>query len=119
MKGFFTMIDDLSPINIGIRIRDKLEKFQMKQKDLVELTNLSKNAISNYISGKRIPDTNSIYKISKALNTPIEWFLTGNNLKNITDAEKELLDLYYKLPEKEQYKLLGRLEHLVEQYKNK
>lgn len=92
------MNENLSATDIGLRIKCKLDEFNLKQKDLVELTNLSKNTISNYISGNRIPDTNAIYKISKVLNTSIEWLLTGeksSNFERTLDKEDyELLNLY-------------------------
>ena len=72
------MNENFHGVEIGNRIELKLKEFSLKQKDLVKLTGLSKNAISNYISGNRIPDTASIYKLSTVLKTSIEWLLTGD-----------------------------------------
>lgn len=61
---------------IGNRIRLKIKESGLKQKDIVESSGISKAALSNYISGNRVPDTEAIYKISKELGTSIEWILT-------------------------------------------
>lgn len=97
------MIENLSAIEIGCRIQEKLKEKGWKQKDLCNSTNLSKNAISNYVSGNRIPDTTSIYKISLSLNVSIEWLLTGVDLIKSADSinkeENELIGLFNKCDE--------------------
>lgn len=84
------MNENFSGVEIGSRINSKLKEFNWKQKDLMIATGLSKNAISNYISGIRIPDTSSIYKISIALNVSIEWLLMGNINDSASDLPTEL-----------------------------
>ncbi|WP_420805161.1 helix-turn-helix domain-containing protein [Gottschalkia acidurici] len=99
-------------------MQQKLTEYNLKQKDLCNLTNLSKNAISNYISGNRVPDTNSIYKISIALNVSIEWLLTGeetlrtpnNSLGNLSVEEIRIITLFRKLNSIERNKIEGMLE---------
>lgn len=80
-------MDNLSGIDIGNRIKLKLNELNLKQKDLTILASLSKNAVSNYISGNRIPDTMSILKISKALNVSIEWLLTGEKCSQLSESK--------------------------------
>lgn len=92
---------------IDKRISERLKHLQIKQADLCRETNISNNAISNYVSGNRIPDTLSTYKLSKALGVTMEWLLTGEviptneNSKDIADNlpqhENELLLEYRKL----------------------
>lgn len=87
------MIENFSAEEIGLRIQTKLKEMNLKQTDLKEITNLSKNAISNYVSGNRIPDTRSIYRIAKALSVSIEWLLTGEISTEMMIA-KEDTDTY-------------------------
>lgn len=63
--------------DVGLRISSQMEKLNLKQVDICKETNISKNAISNYVNGNRIPDTLSTYKLSKALKVSMEWLLTG------------------------------------------
>lgn len=71
-------------IKEGMAIRD------LKQTDIVELTGISKGALSSYISGKYIPKQNNIYKIAKALNVNEAW-LMGADLpmtRNLSTSSK-------------------------------
>ena len=63
--------------SFGPRLSGLLKKRGIKQVELSSDTGLSKNTINYYISGKNFPDTESLYKISKALNVSMEWLLTG------------------------------------------
>lgn len=64
-------------LNVGSRIKKLLDEKELKQIDACKLANISKNAMSNYINGNRIPDTASLYKLSKLLDSSMEWILTG------------------------------------------
>lgn len=64
----------------GKRIKFLMNLNDMKQIDICKVTGISKNAISNYISGNRIPDTVSLYKLAEYFSVSMEWLLTGKNL---------------------------------------
>lgn len=64
----------------GERIKFLMDLNNMKQIDICKMTGISKNAISNYINGNRIPDTVSLYKLAEHFNVSMEWLLTGKNL---------------------------------------
>lgn len=66
---------------IGTRIIERMKVLGLKQVDIIRETGISKTAISNYVNGNRIPDTLSIYKLSQALETSIEWILTGKEFE--------------------------------------
>lgn len=109
----------LNAKEIGKRIKEKQTEKNYKQKDLIEKTGISKGAISNYCSGARIPETESILKISFALDTSMEWLLTGKSTnENFTDEEKEIIKNLRLLPDPEKYKFYGRIEEAAEKYKN-
>lgn len=109
----------LNSIEIGTRIKTRQKELGLRQKDLIELTNISHSALSNYTSGTRIPGAEELLKLSNALNTSIEWILIGEESTNVTltEDEKELLVLFNQLSEKEQYKILGVLENKVKELK--
>lgn len=120
-----SMIENFN--GIGGRISKKLEEMGLKQVDVCNIINISKNAMSNYVSGKRIPDTMVIYKLSKFFSVSIEWLLTGeenendlsvnytnDNSSNMRDLDFELLSLYDQLTEREQGKVIGYIEALLD-----
>ncbi len=85
----------LNANEIGNRIKLKIKESGLRQKDIVEASGVSKAALSNYISGNRIPDTEAIYKISKELGISIEWILTGEStIENFSEEERHLMQAY-------------------------
>lgn len=81
---------------IGKRIKEKQIELGYKQKEIIEKTGISKAAISNYINGSRVPDTESILKLSITLETTIEWLLTGKSTNENLSEEEELIIKAYK-----------------------
>ena len=80
---------------IGNRIKEKQKEHHYKQKEIVEKTGISKSAISNYISGNRVPDTETILKLSYILETSVEWLLTGKSTnENFTKEEQSIIAAY-------------------------
>lgn len=80
---------------IGKRIKEKQIELGYRQKEIIEKTGISKAAISNYINGSRVPDTESILKLSIALETTIEWLLTGKSTnENLSEEEKLIIKAY-------------------------
>lgn len=61
------------------RIKEGMDIRNLKQADLVEMTGISKGALSSYISGHYVPKQKNIYLISKALNVNESW-LMGNDV---------------------------------------
>lgn len=85
----------LDAIKIGERIKEKQLEYGYKQKEIIEKTGISKAAISNYVNGNRIPDTESALKLSNVLNISMEWLLTGKTTnENLSLEEQLLLDAY-------------------------
>lgn len=106
---------------VAERIKKRMKELNLKQKDIVENAEISKPAMSNYMNATRLPDTETIYKLSKILEKDIEWILTGmsTNVNNLTENEKEMLTYFCELPEREQIKIIGIVEEKAEPYKEK
>lgn len=75
---------------IGVRVISRLKELGLKQADLCRETGLSTTAISQYCTGKRVPDTASLYKMASVLKTSMEWLLTGKCLTNESSTNEEL-----------------------------
>lgn len=50
---------------------------EMTAADIARKTGMTQATLSRYINGKRIPKINSVIKIAKALNVPIELLMKG------------------------------------------
>ncbi|HCX64910.1 MAG TPA: hypothetical protein DHN33_06840 [Eubacteriaceae bacterium] len=94
---------------IGHRIQHLLKKHRLKQIDVCMAAGISKNAMSNYVCGNRIPDTYALYKLAKVFRVSMEWLLTGEESQtdeNITPTEKSFLDLYRQLTDDDREDLI-------------
>lgn len=105
--------------DVANRIKLRMKELNLRQKDIVDKANISKAAMSNYLSASRLPDTETIYKLSIILNTSIEWLLVGKHTNEnfLSENEKEMLENFKLLPEREQIKFIGRLEDTAAPYK--
>ena len=103
------------------RLIDAMAAAQMKQADLARATGLSKGGISNYVIGRYEPKSDIVSKLAKALNCSEMWLMGYDVPKErqkenpgkiiLTEAEKELLEVFRLIPEEQQRHLLetGRL----------
>lgn len=89
--------------HVGERIAKKLDENGMIQADACRITGISKNAMSNYINGKRVPTPEILIKLSNLLDVSIDWLLTGK--------EKEPKDLPFASGQKLKSSLRRYLEY--------
>lgn len=68
--------------DVGDRIFKRIKELGMKQLDISNKAGLSTTALSQYCTGKRVPDTVSLYKIATVLGVSMEWILTGEDITN-------------------------------------
>ena len=66
------------------RFEDLLKRKGMKVADLSRITGLTSTVFSEWKSGKSIPKTDKLIKIAKALNTTVEYLVTGED--SISDS---------------------------------
>lgn len=83
-------------IDVDKRLNERMDELNLKQVDLCKLSGISKNAVSNYVNGNRVPDTMSLYKLSKTLDTSMEWILTGEGVKSTKQTQYTSIDAIYK-----------------------
>lgn len=63
------------------------------------------------------PSVEVLLRLSDELNCTTDYLLRGNDLqaiKQLPDDQQELLDKYQKLPEREQGRILERMDQLLE-----
>lgn len=103
---------------LGKRIEFLLDLKEIKKQELADAINLNPATISNYISGKRNPDVDTLKKIADFLNVNCDFLLLRNDdyqtyiSKNINGdlIEIEFDDETLHLTKKEIEKLFGKLE---------
>lgn len=91
-------------MSFATRMRDAMEKADIKPIELARITGIGKASISEYLSGKFEPKQRNIYKIASALNVKPSYLL------GISDAEPAL-PKPVALPQEEQA-LLDRYRQL-------
>lgn len=99
---------------IAIRISKALKIRNIKQSYLCKLTGIPKSALSQYINGAFEPKQDRIYLISKALNVSEAWLMgydvpmereqrnSPTEIKDLSEGELLLLELFRKVPENQQ-----------------
>lgn len=69
------------------RLKDELSYQGLTQKELGEKTEISVNTIRGWFSKDLVPDVFNAVKVATALNTTVEYLVTGKN-----NTTKELQD---------------------------
>lgn len=75
-------------------VKELLDLKNLTQKELSALTGINLGTLKNQICRNVIPDAESAVKIAKALNTTVEYLVTGIDENK---AQKELTELKAKL----------------------
>lgn len=72
---------------LGKKLKEAIKQAGYTQEEFAKLINTNRALVSQWINGK-MPSTNSLKKISEALNIPIKFFL-DNSIKtgNITTRD--------------------------------
>ena len=84
--------------------------------DLQRETGISESTFRNWKRGSQ-PTAEKVILLSKFFNISSDELLGLKEPLNLSQNDKELLELFRTLPEREQIKLIGRVEDLVNKYK--
>ncbi len=82
-------MDDFQNAEIWRRINNLIKVQNLTQSSVSTLCGFSPRRIQNLSGGNRLPDAIEICKIAKALNTSVEYLITGKE----NETKKEVLDL--------------------------
>lgn len=83
-------------------------------------TGIRESTFRNWKKGT-LPTADKIIKLANYFNISADELLCIKNSSNklsLNDNDKELLELFHQLPEREQVKLIGKVEDMIEKYKN-
>ena len=77
-----------------------LIKKKMSQRELAELSGVSRTVINNGIGHHHRPHINHAFKIARALGTSVEFLMTGRRELGLSADESEALEVYRAIPER-------------------
>lgn len=96
----------------GKRLEKALSIRNMKQSELCKLAGVPKSSLSLYLSGAYEPKQDRIYRMAKTLNVSEYWLMgydvpmernaTPTHSMGLTESEKEMLEMFRLIPEKQQ-----------------
>lgn len=78
----YVKIGQLTPFDE--RLREAMDKRGLRAIDLINQTGISKQSMSNYMNGRRVPKSDTIHSLAKALNVSESWLMGFD-----TDSEKK------------------------------
>lgn len=105
-------------MTVNERVSSVLKSKKATQRDLAAEIGVSTSTLNNWLKlGRDIP-AQYIVPICEFLNTSPAYLLTGEETKKspapgISENGREMLELYEKLPEREQLLLIGRLQEMA------
>lgn len=98
-------------ISISDRINMLMDLHGIKAIDLCKATDLNKSSISRLLNGETMPNSDTLYKISKYFNVSMEYLFTGEEHgcpeTTISKDEQELLELFHKLNTYDRSEIIG------------
>lgn len=105
-------------MTISQRIFSILEEKKIKQKDLAVNVGISTSAISDWKKRGTNPAVENISAIADFLEVSLDFLITGkeksSSADNMSDDERELLEKYKMLDEKDRIRVQERAETLLE-----
>lgn len=88
--------------DIGTILKNAMKVQGLKQKEVAAATHLSQNTISNYINGKRRPDSETLLMLCDLLKLDFRAVVQGgveeDTIYTLTRQESQLLSSSEKLP---------------------
>lgn len=106
-------------MTIGNRVLSILKEKGLKQKDLAEFIGTGTSTVNGWKEANRNPSAELILPICEFLDVSTEFLLTGTNADQsrheLSANDEELLDLFRQLPERNQVKLIGYVERMIEE----
>ena len=73
---------------LGNRLKDLRYQKEITQEELGKVLNKTKNNISQYETGKRQPDNETLIKISEYFQVSLDYLLGKTDIKNFTSDDE-------------------------------
>ena len=102
-------------MTISQRVFYLLDKQGKKQNELSRFTGISTSTISAWNKRGTDPAADTISTIADFFGVSTNYILTGQEKESLSINESEMLEVFKKFDEREQIKLIGKLEELYRQ----
>ncbi len=86
--------------------------------DLQNYTGIKESTFRAWKKGSQ-PSADKIILLAKYFNVTTDELLGLEPGMKLSENDKELLDIFHQLPEREQIKLIGKIEEIIERTKDK
>ena len=97
------------------RIDSILHSRNQSRKSITQDLGISSSTMSSWAAGRgSIPNVNIAYSIAQYLNVSIEWLITGHDPDGLTESDRELLNMYHLLDERDKEDVRGIIEGKLE-----
>ena len=117
-------------MNIGEKLKDLRLKNKKTLREQSIILGVSLNSVYRWEHSLAVPRKSILRKIADIYNVPLEWFLQENAEENKDEyesgaippennIERQLLRMFRKLSENNQYKILGYVERVCVEDMNK
>jgi transcriptional regulator with XRE-family HTH domain len=83
---------------------------------LSEQTNIPETTISTWRTKKTVPRADELVKIAKFLKTTVEYLITGEYADGLTPEQRNLLQLYDMLDERDRQTVTHLVGNMVRKY---
>lgn len=100
-------------MNFANRLSELRKEYKMTQKELADRLGVARGTIGMYEIGRREPDTDTLYRLSKIFNVSIDYLIGKTNIKDTADEitnavsdEPELVEFWNTLKQRPDLKLL-------------
>lgn len=106
-------------------LKAELEYQDIQLKELAEKTRISKNTLSNYLTGhKSLPAADNAVKIAKALGVTVEYLVTGkssdeNSISSLPIKHRKIIDSLVNLDDTDLDSVLVLIKSLQKRYPSK
>lgn len=104
------------------RLSGLRKEMGISQYKLAELLGYSRGLIGNYEQGSRQPDYDTLINLCNFFKVTVDYMIGNSELKGcdsckreifLESEEKELLNLYRKLPDKYKYQITGEINGIL------
>lgn len=98
------------------RIDFALEKKGLKRVSLARAIETRESTITSWSTRGSIPAADTAIRIAQFLGVSVEWLITGEDPDNLTPDERQLLDKYRIIDERDKESLLLIAQQLASRY---
>ena len=108
--------------SLGQRLRNERLNKNLSQTQLADYLYLDRTSISKYETGKQIPETPTLEKLSEFFGVSIDYLLGKTDIRSYTDDSNITVALhsdheYDALPEEAKKEIANYIEYIKQKYK--